>query len=36
VVYDTAIGKYNITVLNNGEQQVIAGRLTVNFMNIQG
>jgi len=36
VVYDTATGKYNITVVNNGDQQVIAGRLHINFVNIQG
>jgi len=36
VVYDTATGKYNITVLNNGEQQVIADRLKVGFVDISG
>jgi len=36
VVYDTASGKYNITVLNNGEQQVIAGRLLVVFVDASG
>jgi len=36
VVYDTNTGKYNITVLNNGEQQVIAERLKVGFVDISG
>lgn len=36
VVYDTASGKYNITVVNNGEQQVIAGRLEVGFVDVNG
>jgi len=36
VVYDTVSGKYNITVVNNGEQQVIAGRLEVGFVDVNG
>jgi len=36
VVYDTNTGKYNITVLNNGEQQVIVGRLKVGFVDANG
>jgi len=36
VVYDTNTSKYNITVLNNGEQQVSAGRLLVAFVDTSG